>query len=167
MTDFIEQHKVPVMLQGGVAIDDRGSVKFVNGFDFQDVKRFYQVANHRRGFIRAWHYHDQEGKYAYVVKGSAIIAVLKKQKKFNDFRLAYKGVLSSEKPAILWIPPGHANGFMTLEEGTIIQFFSTSSIEETKGDDIRYDLHELDNYQEFMEDDAVNAAEIFNDSNYR
>ena len=38
---------------GGQAVDDRGTVSFVNDFDFNNVKRFYQVENHRRGFIRA------------------------------------------------------------------------------------------------------------------
>jgi dTDP-4-dehydrorhamnose 3,5-epimerase len=45
----------PKIINGGIAPDDRGSVRFVNDFDFAKVKRFYQVENHRAGFIRAWH----------------------------------------------------------------------------------------------------------------
>ena len=43
--------KDPKVISGGVAIDDRGSVTFVNDFDFLGVKRFYQVQNHRRGLL--------------------------------------------------------------------------------------------------------------------
>ena len=48
-----------------------------------------------------------------------------------------KFVLSSQTPKVLWIPPGHYNGFKSLEENTKILFFSTSTIEESLGDDIR------------------------------
>ena len=33
----------PVILSGGLAVDDRGEVGFVNEFSFNDVKRFYTV----------------------------------------------------------------------------------------------------------------------------
>jgi hypothetical protein len=57
-TDFDK----PVMLSGGLALDDRGEVAFVNEFNFRGVKRFYMVSNHRAGYIRAWHGHRREGK---------------------------------------------------------------------------------------------------------
>jgi dTDP-4-dehydrorhamnose 3,5-epimerase-like enzyme len=50
----------------------------------------------------------------------------------------FRCVLSSKSPSILWIPPNHANGFMTLSEETVVQFFSTSSLEDSLNDDIRY-----------------------------
>ena len=31
----------PFLIPGGVAVDDRGSVRFVNEFNFKDVKRFF------------------------------------------------------------------------------------------------------------------------------
>ena len=31
----------PTIMEGNVFTDDRGTVSFVNGFDFKDVKRFY------------------------------------------------------------------------------------------------------------------------------
>ncbi|KKQ78586.1 MAG: hypothetical protein UT02_C0062G0007, partial [Parcubacteria group bacterium GW2011_GWC2_38_7] len=39
------------------------------------------------------------------------------------------------------IPQNFANGFMNLTDDTILVFFSTSTLEESKGDDIRYDAH--------------------------
>jgi len=130
------------VLNGGIFVDDRGPLRFVNDFNFEGVKRFYQVENHERGFIRAWHGHKKEGKYVYVVKGSAWVGVVdmenpKEQEKF---------VLSDKSPKILFIPPGKYNGFQTLEEGTIIQFFSTSTIEESKGDDFREPYEKFPNF---------------------
>jgi dTDP-4-dehydrorhamnose 3,5-epimerase len=121
------------LIDGGLAIDDRGIVRFVNDFDFTGVKRFYQIENHKKGFIRAWHGHKKEGKYVYVSSGTALIgAVNLKTQEIKKF------VLSDKKPQILWIPANHANGFMNLEENTNILFFSTSSLKESAGDDIRF-----------------------------
>ena len=120
------------ILNGGVAVDDRGSVRFVNDFDFEGVKRFYQVENHRRGFIRAWHGHKKEGKYVYVTSGSALVGIV-----IMETEEVSKFVLSDKSPKVLWIPPGNYNGFKSLEENTKIIFFSTSTLEESLGDDIR------------------------------
>jgi dTDP-4-dehydrorhamnose 3,5-epimerase len=120
------------LMSGGISVDDRGSVRFVNDFNFEGVKRFYQVENHRRGFIRAWHGHKKEGKYVYVTNGSALIGVVN-----MDTEEISKFVLSDKSPKVLWIPPGNYNGFKSLEENTKILFFSTSTLDESLGDDIR------------------------------
>lgn len=125
---------------GGIAVDDRGSVRFVNDFNFKDVKRFYQVENFSLSTIRAFHGHKKEGKYVYVVKGAAIICTVK----INDFdkpskKLKIKRfVLSDKSPKILFIPPGHANGFRSLEKDTSLIFFSTSTLKRSEKDDYRF-----------------------------
>ena len=120
-------------IKGAVFADDRGFVRFVNEFDFTNVKRFYQVENHSKGFIRAWHAHEEEAKYVYVAKGSALVGAV-------DLKTetVTKTTLSSQAPSVLYIPAGFANGFKTLEDNTILMFFSTSTLEESKGDDIRF-----------------------------
>jgi len=40
----------PYIIEGGLAVDDRGTLTFANGFSFAGVKRFYFVSNHTRGF---------------------------------------------------------------------------------------------------------------------
>ena len=128
------------LIQGGVAVDDRGCLTFANDFNFYGVKRFYQVQNFSTSTIRAFHGHLKEAKYVYVAKGSAIVAAVElddikspsKNKKMNRF------ILSDKKPQVLFIPPKYANGFRPLEEDTRILFFSTSSLEESKGDDYRF-----------------------------
>lgn len=120
------------LYKGGLFADDRGFLKFINDFNFEGVKRFYQVENYERGFIRAWHGHKKEGKYVYVVQGSAIVGAVN-----METQAVEKFILSAAKPEILWIPAGYYNGFKTLEENTKLIFFSTSTIDESKGDDIR------------------------------
>lgn len=121
------------LISGDIVIDERGAVKFVNDFDFKNVKRFYEVENHRSGYIRAWHGHKNEHKYVYVSEGTILIgAVSLETDEMQQF------ILSPKKPRILWIPPNHANGFMTLEEHTRVFFFSSATLEESKLDDIRF-----------------------------
>ena len=123
---------VTKLILGGISVDDRGSVRFVNDFNFVNVKRFYQVENHSKGFIRAWHGHKKEGKYVYVSSGTALIGVVN-----MDTEKIEKFVLSSKNPRVLYIPPNNFNGFKSLEENTTILFFSTSTLEESLGYDIR------------------------------
>ena len=131
------------IINGGIAVDDRGEVRFINEFNFKNVKRFYHVSNHRRGFIRAWHGHKKEGKYVYVSSGSALIGVV--NMKTNEIS---KFVLSSKSPKVLWIPPGNYNGFKSLEENTSILFFSTTTLDESLDDDIRKEFDEWNIWNE-------------------
>ena len=127
------------IVSGDLVTDDRGTVRFVNDFDFKNVKRFYQVNNHRRGFIRAWHGHKHEDKYVYVSSGTALVGVVNLETEEID-----KFVLSANKPRILWVPKNSANGFMTLEEDTTVLFFSSKTLEESKDDDIRFPYDKWD-----------------------
>lgn len=132
------------IISGGIATDDRGSVTFVNDFNFSNVKRFYVVENHRSGFIRAWHGHNKEGKYVFVVSGTALVGAVK----MNSNDEPKKVILSDKNPKILYIPPGYANGFKTLEEGTKIIFYSTSTLQDSLGDDIRFSFDKWDIWKE-------------------
>ena len=136
----------PRLIKGGLAVDDRGQVSFVNDFDFEGVKRFYAVENHRCGLIRAWHAHKKESKYVMVVKGAALIGVVEIDDWDNPSKDAtvHRHVLSERSPSVVFVPAGYANGFMSLTEDTKILFFSTSSLEDSVGDDFRYDAHYWD-----------------------
>jgi len=138
--------KEPTLLNGGLAVDDRGQVSFVNDFDFKGVKRFYMVGNHKAGFVRAWHAHKKEAKYVLVVKGAAVVGTVEIDdwdKPSKDLEVK-RFVLSEKKPTVLYIPEGYANGFMSLTKDAQLIFFSTSSLDESLGDDFRYDSHHWD-----------------------
>lgn len=126
--------------EGGLAVDDRGHLKFINDFNFGGVKRFYQVENHQIGIIRAFHGHLKEAKYVYVVKGSIILCAVPfiNTKNPDKNAIVERHILSAKKPSILHIPAGYANGFKALEEDTMVIFFSTADINETQGDDYRF-----------------------------
>lgn len=132
--------KKPEIIEGGIAVDDRGQLTFANDFSFENIKRFYIVENFSTDTIRAFHGHERESKYALVVSGSAIIAAvhMDDKKTPNKGNQVFRYVLSARKPSILFIPSGYANGIRSLENNTKIIFFSTSSIEESKGDDYRF-----------------------------
>jgi dTDP-4-dehydrorhamnose 3,5-epimerase len=130
----------PELLRGGIAVDDRGEVGFVNEFVFGDVKRFYTVSNHAAGFVRAWHAHKHEAKYVLVVSGAALVCCVE----IDDWERpspaldVKRFVLSARAPAVLRVPEGYANGFMTLTPDAKLMFFSTSTLEDSLGDDFRF-----------------------------
>ena len=136
----------PVLYTGDLAADDRGELTFVNDFDFAGVKRFYTVRNHRAGFVRAWHAHRREAKYVTVVSGAALVGAVA----IDDWDAPSRDapvkrfVLAAHRPRVLYVPAGYANGFMSLTADAHVVFFSTSTIEESLTDDVRYDPRHWD-----------------------
>jgi dTDP-4-dehydrorhamnose 3,5-epimerase-like enzyme len=128
------------LFEGNLAIDDRGEVGFVNDFDFAGVKRFYSVVNHRAGFVRAWHAHRREAKYVTVIQGAALVGAVAIDDWDSPSQNAQvaRYVLSARKPAVLHIPAGYANGFMSLTDDAKLVFFSTATVAESRDDDVRY-----------------------------
>jgi len=128
------------VINGGLVVDDRGAITFSNDFSFENVKRFYQLENFSTSTVRAWHGHLKEGKYIFVNHGSIILGVVPLDNTVNPSKSnkVTRMILSSRKPQIVYIPPGHANGFRAIEDNTKITFYSTSSLKESEGDDYRF-----------------------------
>jgi dTDP-4-dehydrorhamnose 3,5-epimerase-like enzyme len=130
----------PRLIEGGLAVDERGLTSFINGFDMAAVKRLYIVSNHTDGTVRAWHAHQHEAKYVVALKGSALVGAVQ----IDDWKHpslsaeVHKFVLSERKAAALFIPAGYANGFMSLTPDTQLMWFSTATLEESLSDDFRY-----------------------------
>lgn len=124
------------VIKGGLSIDDRGTIAFVNAFDFKKIKRFYAVKNFSPNTVRAFHGHKREEKYVFVASGAALIVTATIFD--GELRNPDKFVLSECVPQILHIPAMHANGFKTLAPDTRILFFSTATLEESKSDDFRF-----------------------------
>ncbi len=138
--------EVPRLIQGGISFDDRGWVSFVNDFHFQGVKRFYLVSNYKTGFVRAWHGHRKEAKYVSVLSGAAVIGAvaIDNWERPNKLATVHRFCISCQKPSVLYIPAGYANGFMSLAESTQLCFFSSSTLEEARQDDFRFDARYWD-----------------------
>lgn len=130
----------PTIIEGNNIFDNRGSLTFVNKFDLKKIKRFYIIKNHASKFIRAWHGHKIEEKFFFCSEGAFQLSCVKIDnfKKPNPKKKIFTWILSSEKPQIICIPKGYANGTMTLTKNTKILVFSSLSLEESKSDDYRF-----------------------------
>jgi len=139
----------PELIGGDLAVDDRGSVSYVNSFHFEGVRRSYLVANHHSGFVRAWHGHRHEAKYVTCVSGAAVVGAVpidNWEQPSRDLK-PFRFVLTSERPAVLFIPPGYANGFLSLTNDTRLLFYSTATMEEAREDDVRWEARYWDCWQ--------------------
>src|ERR1035437_9025641 len=67
---MIENHK---LIKGGLFNDERGTLQFVNDFNFKGIKRFYTISHPDSEIIRAWQGHKIESKYFFVTKGKFLI----------------------------------------------------------------------------------------------
>lgn len=134
------------IINGKKVTDDRGSVSFINDFDFKNIKRMYVVDNHKSGFVRAWHGHNHESKYITVLSGAALIAVVPLHAFAfvtwpggnYDESTIFRRVLSADNPQIIRVPKNFANGAKTLVDGTKILYLSDKTLEESKNDDLRF-----------------------------
>lgn len=127
------------MIGGGMAQSGPALLRFVNGFTFRGVKRFYLVETDEPSLVRAWHAHWEEAKYVFVVQGMALVgaAPIDNMETPSRQATATRFLMSGEKPQILYIPPRHANGFKSLTKELKIVFYSTSTLEESQKDDQR------------------------------
>lgn len=121
-----------MLYNGGLSVDDRGKVTFVNDFTFKDVKRFYILENFQELWTRAWHGHRKEGKYVFVVSGAAQIGTVNMET--EEVRTFF---MSEFKPQVLFIPPGFYNSARAFLPNTKIMYYSTVTMEEAKDDDLR------------------------------
>ena len=130
----------PTIIHGGIFSDERGSMRFVNDFRFEDVKRFYFIKHTDTSVIRAWQGHQFEKKYFYPISGSFIVAWVK----IDDFNNPAKDlipeyhVLSAQNSEIVSVPKGYANGLKALEPNSEIMIFSDMSLDESVKEKIRF-----------------------------
>jgi len=136
----IERIKMNI-IPGGIFNDERGTLKFVNDFNFSDVKRFYQIENSSTDIVRAWQGHKIENKYFFVTSGVFLICGVKIDNwKKPSLDLPVKRIiLTSEQSQVLLIPAGYANGLKALEEDSKIMIFSSNNLKDAENDNYRFD----------------------------
>jgi dTDP-4-dehydrorhamnose 3,5-epimerase-like enzyme len=132
--------EVPNIVKGGLVVDDRGQISFVNEFSFANIQRFYTVKNFSTEVVRAFHGHLKEEKFVLVVSGAAIVAAVQfgTPDRPNRGSKPHRFVLSDKLPQILHVPAGYANGFRSLLPETQLLFFSTATLEDSAKDDYRF-----------------------------
>jgi hypothetical protein len=53
------------LLTGGTFQDERGKLCYVNQFEYQDVKRFYQTMHFDTSVVRVWQEHQIEVNFSF------------------------------------------------------------------------------------------------------
>lgn len=135
------KNPIPTFREINVSSDDRGT--FVNFLEDAHsltdakcpIKRVYYVYNYAAGTVRGFHFHKREWKFFMIVSGAAKFVALDPNKPETQ----YSFISSFRKPNLIIIPPGYANGWISLEPQTILVCGSTSTIKESIADDKRFD----------------------------
>lgn len=131
------------LLDGGIFTDYRGQISHVNDLDMSEVVRFYVIHHSDTSVIRAWHAHQYEKKWFYVVRGSFTGAFVK----IDDWEHPSPDLkpevfhLSAQKSQVLCVSEGYANGFQAEEPDSILLVFSSKILSEAVHDSWRYDPH--------------------------
>lgn len=129
------------IIEGGISVDHRGQISHVNDLDMSEVERFYVIHQNDTSIIRAWHAHQHEKKWFYVIKGSFKMAFVKIDNWENpspDLRPEIFH-LSDKESKVLYIPEGYANGIKAEEPDSILMVFSNKILSEAVNDSWRYD----------------------------
>jgi dTDP-4-dehydrorhamnose 3,5-epimerase-like enzyme len=142
MKEIVDVNEVK-LIKGGSFSDERGMLQFVNDFDFQGVKRFYQLIHHDTEVVRAWQGHKLEHKWFYVAQGSFVMAWLQPDNWDSPSATlhANSAILTSVAPSILSIPPGYVNGIKALEKHSILIVFSNFTVKQSSGDRWSFDAN--------------------------
>jgi len=152
----------PIMLTIQSISDDRGLlVPFTDDIDHELFHRCYMVENYGRGVIRGLHYHKVEMKIFTMASGAAKFITLKlpeeiadrnDPKEIKEYSLIHPDsikswVISSRHHAVLVIPAFYANGWVSLEDHSVLVSLSNTRFELAKSDDIRIDPYTIgENY---------------------
>lgn len=128
-------------IQGGIFVDRRGQISHVNDLDMGEIERFYIIYQEDPSIIRAWHAHQREKKWFYVVKGSFTGAFVKVDNWENPSPDLKPEIyqLTAEDSRVLYVPEGYANGFKANEPDSILLVYSNKILLEAVNDSWRYD----------------------------
>ncbi len=66
-----------------------------------------------------------QGKLIRVINGSAVFYEIDIRKQSKTLGKYYSVNLNSDNQYMLWVPPGFANGFLSLADNTIVQYKCT------------------------------------------
>lgn len=152
--------KEPKLINVQSISDDRGVLlPFTDYIDDEMFKRAYIVEDYGKGVIRGLHYHKEEIKIFTIATGAAKFITMKLPKDIaernddNEIKTYLDKnpdsiktfVMSSRHHAVLIVPALYANGWVSLEDNTVL--FSLGSIrwEKAMHDDIRINPYIIGN----------------------
>lgn len=93
-----------------------------------DINEIYYSVNNA-GVMRGMHFQlppDDHAKIVYVTKGTILDGVIDLRKSSPNYGKAFLMGMSEKDDNYLYIPRGFAHGFLSLEDGTIVNYAQTS-----------------------------------------
>jgi dTDP-4-dehydrorhamnose 3,5-epimerase len=88
------------------------------------------LSKSKKGVLRGLHFQAppfDQGKLVQVITGSVLDVAVDIRKNAPSYGKHFKIILNSTERNQLWIPPGFAHGFVSLEDGTIFSYKCTNS----------------------------------------
>lgn len=129
-------------IKGGIAKDDRGQIRFVNGFDMSAVKRFYIIRNSDIDLIRGWRGHRIEQRWFYVLSGSFEFNIVKIDiwdAPAKDLTIERVNVVAEELQ-VLHMPAGYATAIRATTPNSELLVYGDFGIEHARHDDYKWGL---------------------------
>ncbi|APU99564.1 hypothetical protein BV902_02295 [Sphingobacterium sp. B29] len=132
----------PNTIQGGIAQDERGSIRFVNEFDMSLVKRFYIIRNADTELTRGWRGHKIEQRWFYVLSGEFSLDLVKIDNWAQpDQSLPVNNIiLKACEMKVLNVPNGYATAFRALEQDSQLLVYADYPISHSVEDDFTWPL---------------------------
>lgn len=129
------------IVEGGISVDYRGQISHVNDLDMKEIERFYIIHQNDPSIIRAWHAHQFEKKWFYVIKGSFTMAFVKVDNWENPSPELQPEIfqMSAAESKILCLPEGYANGIKANEPDSLLLVYSNKILSVAVNDSWRYD----------------------------
>jgi len=127
---FFESFRLDLIREAGISLD------FVQDNESKSQK----------GVLRGLHFQNppyEQGKLVRVVTGAVLDVAVDIRSKSETYGKWFSHMLSGTNKSMMWIPPGFAHGFLTLEDDTIFQYRCTNYYDKKSEGSIRWDDPDL------------------------
>ncbi len=142
-----------LIIQPRVFEDERGY--FFESFRLDKMREFGvqldfvqdNESKSQKGVLRGLHFQNppyEQGKLVRVVKGAVLDVAVDIRRNSKTYGKWLSQKLSEDNKTMLWIPPGFAHGFLTLENDTIFQYKCTNYYNKESEGAIRWNDPVLD-----------------------
>lgn len=141
-----------VIVEPSVFTDDRGyffesfnQKEFAkNGINLEFVQDNQSYSN--KGVLRGLHFQVapyEQGKFIRVARGAVLDITVDVRKNSKTFGKHFAVELNDRNHKMLWVPPGFAHGFVTLENHTVFIYKCSAFYHQPSERGIRYDDPDL------------------------
>jgi len=141
-----------LLIESDVFADDRGYfIELFNEKLFGELQLPSDFAQDnlsvsKKNVIRGLHFQEEpnaQGKLVRVIRGAALDVAVDIRKNSPTFGKHEALMLTESNNHVLWIPPGFAHGFATLDENTVFHYKCTTLYNKAAESGIRFDDKEL------------------------